>query len=126
MCRHEHFLKVAFVVGFPLGNTTTESKSFEAKQLVAFGVDELDMVINVGKLKDHKFDYVFNDIKQVVAEAHSTSSASSSSASSSSSGNNSKKNNNRVVVKVIIESGSLTKDEIVDACILSSFAGADF
>jgi deoxyribose-phosphate aldolase len=113
---------VAVVVGFPLGCCTTEAKRLEARELVALGVDELDMVLNVGKLKDGKFDNVLDDIKQVVAEARRTS----TSTSTSSSGSGSSSSTKHVLVKVIIESGSLTANEIVDACLLSAFAGADF
>lgn len=59
-------VKVTAVVGFPLGASTFETKAFEAKDAILKGANEIDMVINVGALKDKKYDYVLNDIKAVV------------------------------------------------------------
>ena len=92
-------VKVAAVVGFPLGAMTTASKVFEAKEN---GASEIDMVINVAKLKDGEFDYVENEIR-LIKEAI---------------GNN--------VLKVIIETCYLTDEEKVKACELSLVAKADF
>jgi len=50
--------KICTVVGFPLGQMTTEAKSFETKEAVFLGAEEVDMVINIGKLKDQDYDYV--------------------------------------------------------------------
>ncbi len=97
-------VKVCTVIGFPLGATTTEVKRFESKQAIENGARELDMVINIGMLKSGNYDYVFNDIQQVVLEAKPK----------------------RVIVKVIIETCLLTDDEKVKACILAKEAGADF
>ena len=58
-------VKVAAVVGFPLGAMTTAAKVFEAKEAVENGANEVDMVINVAKLKDGEFDYVENEIRQI-------------------------------------------------------------
>ena len=95
-------VKVAAVVGFPLGAMTTASKVFEAKEAIENGASEIDMVINVAKLKDGEFDYVENEIL-LIKEAI---------------GDN--------VLKVIIETCYLTDEEKVKACELSLVAKADF
>ena len=95
-------VKVAAVVGFPLGAMTTASKVFEAKEAIENGASEIDMVINVAKLKDGEFDYVENEIR-LIKEAI---------------GNN--------VLKVIIETCYLTDEEKVKACELSLVAKVDF
>lgn len=95
-------VKIVTVVGFPLGANTTEVKEFETQRAVEHGADEIDMVINVGALKDGNYDLVENDIAQVVTMA------------------------NDKPVKVIIETDLLTKDEIVIASKLSAKAGAKF
>ena len=95
-------VKVAAVVGFPLGAMTTAAKVFEAKEAVENGASEIDMVINVAKLKDGEFDYVENEIrliKEVIGDN---------------------------VLKVIIETCYLTDEEKVKACELSLVAKADF
>jgi len=97
-------IKVASVIGFPLGATPTEVKVFEAEKAIEAGADELDMVINLGALKDGDLEYVRNDIASVVEKAHSSG----------------------VLVKVIIETCYLTDDEKVTACKLAMEAGADF
>ena len=93
---------VGTVVGFPHGNSTTATKVFETKQVVADGATEIDVVINIGWLKSGMFDEVRDEIASVVAAA---------------SGNQ---------VKVILENAYLTKDEIVKACQLCEAAGADY
>ena len=95
-------VKVAAVVGFPLGAMTTAAKVFEAKEAVENGASEIDMVINIAKLKDGEFDYVENEIR-LIKEAI---------------GDN--------VLKVIIETCYLTDEEKVKACELSLVAKADF
>ncbi len=94
--------KVCTVVGFPLGQMTTEAKSFETKEAVFLGAEEVDMVINIGKLKDQDYDYVLEDIRAVVLAAGG------------------------VLTKVIIETCLLTDEEKVKACQLAQDAGADF
>lgn len=95
-------VKICTVVGFPLGSVTTESKAFETRDAVAKGADEIDMVINVGKLKSGDYQYVVEDIKAVVKAAqHRT-------------------------VKVIIEAAMLSDEEKVAACILAKAGGAQF
>ena len=95
-------VKLAAVVGFPLGAMTTASKVFEAKEAIENGASEIDMVINVAKLKDGEFDYVENEIRQIKEAI----------------GDN--------VLKVIIETCYLTDEEKVKACELSLVAKADF
>ena len=95
-------VKVAAVVGFPLGAMTTAAKVFEAKEAVENGASEIDMVINIAKLKDGEFEFVENEIRQI-KEAIGDS-----------------------VLKVIIETCYLTDEEKVKACELSLVAKADF
>ena len=95
-------VKVAAVVGFPLGAMTTAAKVFEAKEAVENGASEIDMVINVAKLKDGEFDYVENEIRQIKEAIRDN------------------------VLKVIIETCYLTDEEKVKACELSLVAKADF
>ncbi|MGN0771092.1 MAG: deoxyribose-phosphate aldolase [Christensenellales bacterium] len=94
-------VNVACVVGFPLGATTTSIKVAEAKEAVNNGAVEIDMVINVGLMKDGDYDGVKRDIKAVVDGCG-------------------------VTVKVILETCLLTKEEIVKACSLCAEAGAHF
>lgn len=93
---------VCTVIGFPLGAMTSASKAFEAKQAIELGADEVDMVINIGKLKDNEIDYVVNDIK-MVKEAIGDK-----------------------VLKVIIETCLLTDEEKLKACDAIIEAKADF
>ncbi len=95
-------VNVCTVVGFPLGAMCTKAKAFEAKCAVEDGATEVDMVINIGLLKDHKDDLVEEDIREV------------------------KKACGDKVLKVIIEACLLTDEEKVRACELSVKAGADF
>lgn len=97
-------VKVASVIGFPLGATPTEVKVFEAERALEDGADELDMVINIGALKDRDYEYVRGDIGEVVKVAHERGAK----------------------VKVIIETCYLTEEEKVKACELAKEAGADF
>ncbi len=93
---------VAVVVGFPLGATLPSVKAFEAKSSILEGATEIDMVINVGKLKDKDYDYVENEIRAVKNAI----------------GNH--------VLKVIIECCLLTDEEKIKASELTVKAGADF
>lgn len=96
-------VKVCTVIGFPLGATTSETKSFETKDAIQKGAHEVDMVINIGKLKDGDDDAVEQDIRSVVKAAEG-----------------------KALVKVIIETSLLTEEEKVRACKLSVKAGADY
>ncbi|MBQ1274950.1 MAG: deoxyribose-phosphate aldolase, partial [Cellulosilyticum sp.] len=63
---------VTTVVGFPLGNETPETKAFQTKEAILNGATDVDMVINVGALKDEKYDYVKFDIEEVVKSCKET------------------------------------------------------
>ncbi len=95
-------VKVCTVVGFPLGQMATQAKAAETAIAVKDGADEIDMVINVGALKDGLYDVVRDDIREV------------------------KKACNGALLKVIIETCLLTDEEKVKACELAKEAGADF
>ena len=95
-------VKVAAVVGFPLGAMSKDAKVFEAKRAIEDGASEIDMVINIGALKDGEYEYVENEIREIKETI----------------GNN--------VLKVIIETCYLTDDEKKKACELSLNAKADF
>ncbi len=97
-------VKVCTVIGFPLGATTTEVKQFETEQAINNGADEVDMVINIGQLKQGNYDYVQKDVKAVVLTA--------------------KRRN--VLTKVIFEISLLTDDEKVKAALICKKVGADF
>lgn len=97
-------VKVSTVIGFPSGGTTTANKVSEAEEAILNGAEELDMVINNGKLLSGELDYVKNDIKMVVGKAHKSD----------------------VILKVIIETSLLNDDQKALACKLSEDAGADF
>lgn len=93
---------VTTVVGFPLGAANTSAKAAETRSAVADGATEIDMVINVGRLKDGDDDFVREDIAAVVEAAAGAT------------------------VKVILECCLLSDEEIVRACRDSVAAGADF
>lgn len=95
-------VKVCCVVGFPLGAMDTVSKAFEAKTAVENGAQEVDMVINIGALKDKDYNYVTKDIAAVVEASKPA------------------------IVKVIIEACLLTDEEKVEACKCSMNAKAEF
>lgn len=95
-------VKIVTVIGFPLGANKTSVKVFETQEAVKDGADEIDMVINVTKLKDDDKDFVVNEIKEIkkACEGHN--------------------------LKVIIETDLLTKEEIKRACEYAIEGGADF
>lgn len=95
-------VKIAAVIGFPLGAMTTEVKIFEAQNCIENGASEIDMVINIGKLRDGEFAYVENEIR-LIKEAI---------------GEN--------VLKVIFENCYLSKEQIKEVSQLAVNAGADF
>ena len=97
-------VKVCTVIGFPHGTHRTAIKVAEAKQALADGCTELDMVINIGKLLGGDEDYVRDEIRQIVQVAHEAG----------------------ALVKVILETCYLTDAQKVNACHLSEEAGADF
>ena len=97
-------VKVCSVIGFPLGATTTGSKVRETEEAISNGAQEVDMVINVGRLKAGDFAYVEEDIRAVVETAHSKS----------------------VISKVIIETCLLSDEEKELVCMIAKKVGADF
>ncbi len=97
-------IKIASVVGFPLGATFTETKVQEAIIAVRNGADEIDMVMNIGAMKDGDYGVVERDIKEVVEAVHPMGAK----------------------VKVIIETCYLSDEEKIKACELAKKAGADF
>lgn len=96
-------VEVCTVIGFPLGASTSAVKAFETTNAIENGATEVDMVINIGALKDKQYDVVENDIKAVVEAAKG-----------------------KALTKVIIETCLLTDEEKEMACKLSVSAGADF
>lgn len=96
-------VKVCTVIGFPLGATTSATKAFETEDAIKNGATEVDMVINIGALKDKNYDLVKEDIKAVVNAAKG-----------------------KALSKVIIETSLLTNEEKEIACKLAVEAGADF
>ena len=93
---------VCTVIGFPLGQMSTEAKVFEAKDAIEKGAQEVDMVLNIGRLKDGKLDFVTDEIAQI------------------------KKACGSITLKVIIETCLLTDEEKINACQCIMNAGADF
>jgi deoxyribose-phosphate aldolase len=93
---------VCTVIGFPLGATTSGTKAFETREAIQNGADEIDMVMNIGRMKNKDYDGVKADIKAVVDAAAGTT------------------------VKVILETSLLTREEIIIGCRLSKEAGAHF
>lgn len=96
-------VKVCTVIGFPLGATTSDVKAYETNAAIENGATEVDMVINISKLKDGELDYVKEDIRKVVEAAKE-----------------------KALVKVIIETCLLTDAEKETACNLAVEAGADY
>lgn len=90
------------VVGFPLGAMITSAKAFEASEAVKAGAGEVDMVINIGAIKDQNYDLVREDIKAVVEASRPA------------------------IVKVIIETCLLTDEEKIEMCRVVTNAGADY
>lgn len=96
-------VKVCTVIGFPLGATTPEVKAFETRDAIANGAGEVDMVMNIGALKEKDYGLVERDVRAVVEAA-----------------------GGKAVVKVILENCLLEKEEIKKACEICKKAGADF
>ncbi|MDM5452801.1 deoxyribose-phosphate aldolase [Peribacillus simplex] len=96
-------VKVCTVIGFPLGATTSETKAFETKDAISNGAHEVDMVINIGALKDKDDELVERDIRAVIAAS-----------------------TGKALSKVIIETSLLTEEEKVRACELAVKAGTDY
>ncbi|PFN07610.1 deoxyribose-phosphate aldolase [Bacillus cereus] len=96
-------VKVCTVIGFPLGANTPETKAFETQDAIAKGATEVDMVINIGALKDKNDELVERDVRAVVEVTKG-----------------------KALVKIIIETCLLTEEEKIRACELSVKAGVDF
>ena len=101
---HGSDVKVCTVIGFPHGTHESAIKLAEAQLALAEGCEELDMVLNIGKLKAGDYDYVGNEIRLIANAAHEAG----------------------AILKVILETCYLTDEEKVTACHLSDTAGADF
>ncbi|MFZ2054687.1 MAG: deoxyribose-phosphate aldolase [Candidatus Aminicenantales bacterium] len=97
-------VRVTTVIGFPHGSTTTAAKVCEAEEAIRNGAVELDVVLNIGKLKSKDHDYVKADLEAVTAAAH----------------------DRNVIVKVIFENGYLDDGEKIAACRIASEVGVDF
>ena len=97
-------VKVITVIGFPHGTTTTRTKVVEAEEAIANGAVEIDMVLNVGKLKSGEVGFVESDIRAVTEAAHAAG----------------------ALVKVIFETCFLTPEEIEKACEICNCVSADF
>lgn len=95
-------LKICTVIGFPNGYSTTAVKCFETRDAVSNGADEIDMVINVGWLKDKKYDMLLEEIKAVKEACQGK------------------------LLKVIIETCLLTDGEKIKMCEIVSESGADY
>jgi len=97
-------VKVATVIGFPLGANTIESKVYESEDAIKNGADELDMVLNIGRLKNQEFDYLYDEIGSIASLCK----------------------NHGKLLKVIIETCYLSQEEKVAAVVISKLAQADF
>ncbi len=95
---------VTTVIGFPHGTTTTAAKVAEANEAIGNGAIELDMVLNIGKLRSKNYEYVKQDIRAVTDAAHAR----------------------KALVKVIFENCYLSEEEIIEACKICNEVGVDF
>ena len=95
-------MKICTVIGFPNGYNTTSTKVFETAQAVKDGADEIDMVINIGKVKENNYEYISNEINKIKEEY------------------------NGKLLKVIIETCLLTEDEKIKLCEVVSNSKADY
>lgn len=96
-------VKVCTVIGFPHGANTPEAKTFEAKDAVQNGAEEVDMVLNVGAVKDKDYETVAHEISSIATAVKG-----------------------KAILKVILETALLTKEEIAEASRVAQEAGADF
>lgn len=95
-------MKICTVIGFPNGYNLTKVKMYETEQAVEDGADEIDMVINVGKLKEKNYDYILNEINGIKSKC------------------------NGRILKVIIETCLLTEEEKIKMCEIVSQSDADY
>ncbi len=101
---NESSVKVATVIGFPFGYSVSKAKVFEMQQAIQDGADEIDVVINLIALKSGQWSYLENEMKWLVEAAHK----------------------NERLIKVIIESGVLSTEEIIECCKIYSALNVDF
>ena len=104
-------VKICSVVGFPLGASTVECKVFESMDNVKKGADELDMMVNLGALKGGNYSYLEKEISTVISVIRREQMA---------------EYNKHINMKIIIETGSLSKEEIKKICRIIEESGADF
>ncbi|MBC7827906.1 MAG: deoxyribose-phosphate aldolase [Chitinophagaceae bacterium] len=97
-------VKIATVIGFPFGYSTAKAKIFETQQAIEDGAHEMDFVINLIALRSHAWTYLESEVKYIVQAVHK----------------------NECLLKVIIESGILTNEEIVQCCEIYAKAEVDF
>ncbi|EHN59603.1 deoxyribose-phosphate aldolase [Oenococcus kitaharae] len=97
-------IHVGAAISFPLGQTTIEAKTFESRDAIKNGADEIDYVLNIGKLKDRKLAYIEKEMATMVNLCHS----------------------NHVLVKVILETCYLDNTDIVNACQIAKRIKPDF
>lgn len=103
MLKGDPDILVGAPVGFPSGGHTTETKLCESRQLIQDGVQEMDIVMNLGKFRSREYDYVLDELKSIISFA-----------------------DKRVLTKVIVEINVLKDDEMLRACDLVMQSGADF
>lgn len=99
-------MKICTVIGFPNGVNTTNVKMIETNEAICNGVNEIDMVINIGKVKEKDYDYIRNELKSLVSLCH--------------------RPNSNVILKVIVETALLTEDEIRDLTYICQECKVDF
>lgn len=103
MLKDDPDVRVGAPVGFPGGGHKTQIKMLEAEQLIADGVEEMDIVMNVGRFKNREFGYVGDELKQIIRLAPES-----------------------ILIKVIIELNCLDDSELADACSIVADSGAHF
>lgn len=106
----ESGVKVCTVIGFPLGANSIDDKASQAAMCVAEGADEVDMVVNLGAVKDKRWEDVFEEIFAVRTAVNDVDTG----------------DDKRIVLKVILETCYLDDDEIIECCNQAKAAGADF
>jgi deoxyribose-phosphate aldolase len=104
-------VKICSVVGYPLGANSIETKVFEARDNVKKGADELDVVVNIGMIKSGNYSYVEKEIGIIISVIRREQMA---------------EYNKHINVKIVIENGSLTKEEVKKVCKIVEESGADF
>ncbi len=97
-------VKTCSVIGFPLGSNLPSVKSIEAESAINDGASEIDIVLNIGHLKQNNYIYVYEELSKIISIAKL----------------------NSVLTKIIIETCLLTNEEKIEACLISKSAGADF